>query len=81
VDCSYTLNTIQQFTGIEQDAIVKAASVGKNSKPSMKMTLKRKVGYIDEEVSVTRTKLAQMEIAEASLAREQEGDAGPSRSD
>ncbi len=39
------------------------------------------VGYIDEEVSVTRTKLAQMEIAEASLAREQEGDAGPSRSD
>ena len=29
-----------------------------------KTTLKRKVGYIQEELSVTRTKLAQMEISE-----------------
>jgi len=53
VDCLYTLNTIQQFTGIEQDAIVKAALVEKSSKPSIKMMLKREVSYIDEEVSIT----------------------------
>ncbi len=64
----------QQFTGAEQDAFVKSASMEKSSKPRTK-SLKRKVGYIDEEVSATRTKLAQMEIEEA---REGERDAGPS---
>lgn len=44
---------------------MKAASTEKVSKPSMKTTLKRKVGYIDEKVSATRTKLVQMEITEA----------------
>ena len=28
------------------------------------MTVKRKVGYVNEELSVTRTKLARMEIVE-----------------
>ena len=32
-----------------------------------KPTLKRKVGYVDEEVSITRSKLAQMEIAEENV--------------
>jgi hypothetical protein len=41
------------------------------------MTLKRKVGYIDEELSVTRTKLAQMEIVEEK-PEEKGGDSGPS---
>ena len=54
---------------------MKAASMEKISKPSMKTTLKRKVGYIDEEISATCTKLAQMETMEA---KGQEGDAGPS---
>jgi hypothetical protein len=40
----------------------------------LKPTLKRKVGYIDEEVSITRTKLARMEIAEENI----KGDTGPS---
>ena len=35
-------------------------------KPSTTATLKRKVGYIDEEASVTRTKFAQMEITKVS---------------
>jgi hypothetical protein len=39
--------------------------MGKVSAP--KPTLKRKVGYVDEEVSITRTKLAQMEIAEKNV--------------
>lgn len=33
-------------------------------KQAAKPTLKRKVGYTDEEVSFTRSKLAQMEIDE-----------------
>ena len=47
-----------------QDAFVKAATAENVSKANSKTTLKRKVGYIQEELSVTRTKLAQMEIAE-----------------
>jgi hypothetical protein len=35
-------------------------------KPNTKATLKRKVGYVEEEASVTRTKFAQMEITEES---------------
>ena len=35
-------------------------------KPNTKPTLKRKVGYVDEEASVTRTKFAQMEITKES---------------
>jgi hypothetical protein len=34
------------------------------TRPTTKVTLKRKVGYIDEEASVTRTKFAQMEITQ-----------------
>ena len=40
-----------------------------------KPTLKQKVGYVDEKVSITRTKLAQMEIAEENV---QGGGTGPS---
>ena len=68
------LRPTQRFTSTEQDAFVKSASMAKRSKPRTK-SLKRKVGYIDEEVSATQTKLAQMEIEEA---REGEHDAGPS---
>jgi len=57
-------NTIQRFA--EQDAFVKAASTRIPTKiNSTKATLKRKVGYMDEAVSITRTKLSQMKIAEA----------------
>jgi hypothetical protein len=38
-------------------------------KPTTKATLKRKVGYIDEEASVTRSKFAQMEITKESENR------------
>ena len=62
-------------TEILQDAFVKAASAESNSKTSTKTTLKRKVGYIHEELSVTRTKLAQMEIVEE---KEKGGDTGSS---
>lgn len=47
--------------------IVKPNSV--NSKAS----LKRKVGYVDEEASVTRTKFAQMEITNANENRGESG--------
>ena len=47
------------------------------TKPTTKVTLKRKVGYIDEEASVTRTKFAQMEIAQEN---ENKSAAGPSQS-
>jgi hypothetical protein len=36
----------------------------KVTKPSMKPSLKRRVGYLNEGISTTRTKLAQMKIAE-----------------
>lgn len=39
-------------------------------KPSTKATLKRKVGYVDEEASVTRTKFAQMEITQMEIMEE-----------
>ena len=35
-------------------------------KPNTKATLKKKVSYVDEEASVTRTKFAQMKITEES---------------
>jgi hypothetical protein len=38
--------------------------MGKISKPNIKATLKRKVGYINEDVSIRRAKLTQMKIAE-----------------
>ena len=62
-------------TGVLQDAFVKAALAENNSKMSTKTKLKRKVRYIHEELSVTRTKLAQMEIVEE---KEKGGDTGSS---
>ena len=34
------------------------------TKPTTKVTLKQKVGYIDKEASVTQTKFAEMEITQ-----------------
>jgi hypothetical protein len=64
------------LTKSSQDAFVKAASAKNTSKATTKITLKRKVGYIDEEISVTRTKLALMEIEEGK--RDERADSGPS---
>jgi hypothetical protein len=51
---------------VEQEAFVKAASTRIPTKiNTTKATLKRKVGYMDEAVSITRTKLSQMKIVEA----------------
>jgi hypothetical protein len=36
----------------------------KPNSTNTKATLKRKVGYVDEEASVTRTKFAQMELTQ-----------------
>jgi len=59
---------------------VKAASMEKTNETVMKPTLKRKVGYVDEGVSVTRAKLAQLKIGEEATADKGEaGKAGPSR--
>ena len=49
------------------------------TKQTMKVMLKRKVGYIDEEASVTRTKFAQMEITQETR-NENKGTSGPSTS-
>ena len=51
-----------------QEAYVKAASTEKANKPN-KRILKRRVGYMDEGVSSTRTKLAQMKITEVDEGR------------
>lgn len=45
---------------------MKAASAEKNTKPSMKRKLKRKVGYADEGVSITRMRLSELQIGERS---------------
>ena len=47
------------------------------TKPTTKVTLKRKVGYTDEEASVTQTKFAQMEITKEN---ENESTSAPSMS-
>ena len=51
-----------------QEAYVKTASAEKVNKPN-KRILKRRVGYMDEGVSSTRTKLAQMKITEVDEGR------------
>ena len=43
-----------------------------------KPTLKRKVGYVDEEVSFTRFKLAQLEIGQKRAATEKGSEEGNS---
>ena len=51
----------------------------KTNKMVMKPTLKRKVGYVDEGVSITRAKLAQLKIGEeATVDKREAGKAGPS---
>ena len=46
-------------------------STGNELKQNAKATLKRKVGYLDEEASATRTKFAQLKIT-----RQRDGDNG-----
>ena len=43
------------------------------TKPTTKASLKRKVGYVEEEASVTRSKFAQMEITKESEDRSASG--------
>ena len=45
---------------------MKVAWAEKIIKPSMKRAMKRKVGYVNEGVSNTRTRLARLQIGEAS---------------
>ena len=47
-----------------QDAFVKGLIKSPVLAEKAKTTLKRKVGYLEEEISVTRAKIAQMEIDE-----------------
>jgi hypothetical protein len=49
-----------------------------SSKQVMKPTLKRKVGYMDEEVSFTRFKMAQLEIGKKRAAPEKGSEEGNS---
>ena len=51
-----------------QEAYVKTAAAEKVNKPN-KRILKQRVGYMDEGVSSTRTKLAQMKITEVDEGR------------
>ncbi len=45
---------------------MKVAWAEKIIKPSMKRAMKRKVGYVNEGVSITRTRLTQLQIGEGS---------------
>jgi hypothetical protein len=45
---------------------VKVAWAEKIIKPSTKRAMKRKVGYVNEGVSITRTRLARLQIGEGS---------------
>lgn len=59
---------------ITQEAFVK--SLTRKATPSIekvKPALKRRVGYIDEQVSITRAKLAEMEISEDMETSEERG--------
>jgi hypothetical protein len=49
------------------------------TRPTTKVTLKRKVGYIDEEASVTRTKFAQMEITQENENKSASGPSTPNK--
>ena len=49
---------------IPQEAFVKSLTQKGASIKKVKPTLKRRVGYTQEEVSITRAKLAEMEISE-----------------
>lgn len=55
----YQLNTF------EQEAVIKAATTRMIAAKTIKVALKRKVGYMDEAVSITRSKLSQLRIAES----------------
>ena len=58
-----TLSHSQKLSQLIQDAYVKSLTET-SAPPKQLKTLKRKVGYTDEEVSKTRTKLAQMAVDE-----------------
>ena len=47
-----------------QEAFVKSLTRKATPVEKVKPTLKRRVGYIEEEVSITRAKLAKMELSE-----------------
>ena len=54
----------------------------KMNSSNSKATLKRKIGYVDEEASITRTKFAQMEITQMEIMKDNEnrGESGSSES-
>ena len=56
---------------------MKAASKEKVTNLSIKPSLKRKVGYINEGISITRAKLSEIRISEEKK-KEEETRAGPS---
>ena len=49
---------------MRQEAFVKSLTIKATPIEKVKPTLKRRVGYVEEEVSITRAKLAEMEISE-----------------
>lgn len=53
--------------------MVKSVSNATSSKHTTKITLKRKVGYVHEEVSVARTRFEQMELTVNGEKAEVEG--------
>ena len=49
---------------MRQEAFVKSLTIKATPIEKVKLTLKRRVGYMEEEVSITCAKLAKMEISE-----------------
>ena len=56
-----------------QEAFVKSLTTKVTTAEDAKPTLKRRVGYVEEEVSITRAKLEKMEISEEMETCEERG--------
>jgi len=62
---SMRLRSITLFEGrFTQEAFVKSLTAKATPIEKVRPTLKRRVGYLEEQVSITRAKLAEMEISE-----------------
>ena len=56
-----------------QEALVKSFTRKATPNENVKPTLKRRVGYVEEEVSITHAKLSKMEISEDIKENEEKG--------
>jgi hypothetical protein len=74
MNISYHSSSRQRLKTTIQDAFVKGIVHRTTPEERPKITLKRKVGYVEEQVSATRARLAEMQIDEHIDEREKESE-------